>query len=111
MANERRRCHSFVLSQSSFIRHLAFDIRHLRLLTPDSRPLIYGIPPRQTDRQIAWWLFFTLFLSYSYFYQGGGWSQNSRFDQVRARIRERTAGFSEEEIAADVAAARAELPD
>ena len=34
-----------------------------------------------------------------------------RFDQVRARIRERTAGFSEEEIAADVAAARAELPD
>ena len=33
-----------------------------------------------------------------------------RFDEVRARIRERTAGFSEEEIAADVAAARAELP-
>ena len=34
-----------------------------------------------------------------------------RFDEVRARIRERTAGFSEEQIAADVAAARAELPD
>ena len=34
-----------------------------------------------------------------------------RFDEVRARIRERTAGFSEEEIAVDVAAARAELPD
>lgn len=34
-----------------------------------------------------------------------------QFDEVRARIRERTAGFSEEEIAADVAAARAELPD
>lgn len=34
-----------------------------------------------------------------------------RFDQVRARIREHAAGFSEEEIAADVAAARAELPD
>lgn len=33
-----------------------------------------------------------------------------RFDEVRARIRERTAGFSEEEIADDVAAARAELP-
>jgi len=33
-----------------------------------------------------------------------------RFDEVRARIRQRTAGFSEEEIAADVAAARAELP-
>ncbi|MEA2691250.1 MAG: Antitoxin Phd YefM, type toxin-antitoxin system [Acidobacteriota bacterium] len=33
-----------------------------------------------------------------------------RFDAVRARIRERTAGWSEEEVAADVAAARAELP-
>jgi prevent-host-death family protein len=33
-----------------------------------------------------------------------------RFDEVRARIRKRTAGFSEKEIAADVAAARAELP-
>ena len=34
-----------------------------------------------------------------------------RFDEVRARIRERTSAFSEEEVAADVAAARAELPD
>jgi prevent-host-death family protein len=33
-----------------------------------------------------------------------------RFDEVRARIRERTASFSEQDIAADVAAARAELP-
>ena len=33
-----------------------------------------------------------------------------RFDEVRARIRQRTVGFSEEEIAADAAAARAELP-
>ncbi len=33
-----------------------------------------------------------------------------RFDEVRARIRERTAGFSEEEIAADVAAARSSRP-
>jgi prevent-host-death family protein len=32
-----------------------------------------------------------------------------RFDEVRARIRERTAGFSEEDIAADVAATRSEL--
>jgi hypothetical protein len=31
-----------------------------------------------------------------------------RFDEVRARIGERTAGFSEEEVAADVAAARQE---
>jgi hypothetical protein len=34
-----------------------------------------------------------------------------RFDEARARIRERTAGSSEEEIATDVAAARAEVPD
>lgn len=34
-----------------------------------------------------------------------------RFDEVRARIRKRTAGFSEEEVAADVIAARAELLD
>lgn len=34
-----------------------------------------------------------------------------RFDEVRARLRERTAHISEEEIAADVAATRAELPD
>jgi hypothetical protein len=40
----------------------------------------------QSDHRIAWWLFFTLFLSYSYFHQGGGWSQNSRFDQVRAIV-------------------------
>jgi len=33
-----------------------------------------------------------------------------RFDEVRARIRERTASFSEQDIADDVAAARAELP-
>jgi hypothetical protein len=31
-----------------------------------------------------------------------------RFDEVRARLRERTAGFSDEEVAADVAAARLE---
>lgn len=34
-----------------------------------------------------------------------------RFDEARARIGERTTGFSEDEVAADVAAARAELPD
>jgi len=33
-----------------------------------------------------------------------------RFDEVRSRIRERTASFSDQEIADDVAAARAELP-
>ncbi len=33
-----------------------------------------------------------------------------RFEEVRTRIQERTAGFTEEEVGADVVAARAELP-
>jgi hypothetical protein len=31
-----------------------------------------------------------IFVSYAYFYQGGGWNQNSRFDLVRAVIERRT---------------------
>src|SRR5437667_7569266 len=31
-------------------------------------------------------LFALLFVSYAYFYQAGGWNQNSRFDLVRAVI-------------------------
>ena len=31
-----------------------------------------------------------VFVSYSYFYQGGGWNQNSRFDLVRAMLDEHT---------------------
>ena len=33
-----------------------------------------------------------------------------RFDRALARLAERNAGFSDEEVAADVAAARDELP-
>ena len=32
----------------------------------------------------------TLFLSYAYFYQAGGWNQNSRFDLVRAIVEQGT---------------------
>ena len=35
-------------------------------------------------------LFVLLFTSYAYFYQAGGWNQNSRFDLVRAITNERT---------------------
>jgi hypothetical protein len=35
-------------------------------------------------------LFFLLFLSYAYFYQAGGWNQNSRFALVRAIANDRT---------------------
>src|SRR5207245_10703040 len=31
-------------------------------------------------------IFVTLFAAYSYFHQGGGWNQNSRFDQTRAIV-------------------------
>lgn len=31
-----------------------------------------------------------LFLTYAFFYQAGGWNQNSRFDLVRAAVEERT---------------------
>mgnify|MGYP001434281176 FL=1 len=35
-------------------------------------------------------LFFLLFVSYAYFYQGGGWGQNSRFNLVRAMTIDRS---------------------
>jgi hypothetical protein len=38
---------------------------------------------RLPDRT-EWILFLTLFVSYAWFHQGGGWQQNSRFDQVRS---------------------------
>jgi hypothetical protein len=31
-----------------------------------------------------WLLFLLLFMSYAYFFQGGGWNQNARYDLVRA---------------------------
>ena len=37
-----------------------------------------------------WALFVLLFVSYAYFYQAGGWNQNSRFDLVRAITNEHT---------------------
>lgn len=40
------------------------------------------------NRRVA--LFVLLFASYAYFYQAGGWNQNSRFDLVRAITNEHT---------------------
>ena len=37
-----------------------------------------------------WALFVLLFVSYAYFYQAGGWTQNSRFDLIRAITNEHT---------------------
>ncbi len=39
-----------------------------------------------TDRRAGWAVFALLFVSYAYFYQGGGWNENSRFDLVRAIV-------------------------
>jgi hypothetical protein len=40
--------------------------------------------PRVTRRALL--ISATVFISYAYFYQGGGWNQNSRFDLVRAMV-------------------------
>jgi hypothetical protein len=42
------------------------------------------------DRRTAWVLATALFLSYAYFYQAGGWSQNSRFAMIRAVLERHT---------------------
>ena len=45
------------------------------------------LPAAPSPRRGSGLLLFTLcFLSYSYFYQGGGWNQNSRFDLTRAIV-------------------------
>ena len=44
-----------------------------------------------TATRLRFWLLAALlFVSYSYFYQGGGWNQNSRFDLIRAIVEEHT---------------------
>ena len=42
------------------------------------------------DRRSAWILAAVLFVSYAYFYQAGGWSQNSRFAMIRAVLERHT---------------------
>jgi len=39
-------------------------------------------------RRFEWLLFFTCFVAFAWFHQGGGWNQNSRFDEVRAVVEE-----------------------
>src|SRR4029077_11460601 len=38
----------------------------------------------------AFLIFGVIFFSYAYFYEGGGWNQNSRFDMVRAIVEQST---------------------
>ena len=49
--------------------------------------------PQSTNRLVkrrALLIFAVTFISYAYFYQGGGWNQNSRFDLVRAIVEQGT---------------------
>ena len=42
--------------------------------------------PAGSPRRLLWVLGVALFISYAYFYQAGGWNQNSRFALVRAML-------------------------
>ncbi len=42
------------------------------------------------DRRIAEWLFLITFVSYGYFFAGGGWNQNATFDLTRAIVERHT---------------------
>src|SRR5205823_780346 len=46
--------------------------------------------PMTRRAHTALWLVGGLFVGYAYFYQGGGWNQNSRFALVRAIVDEHT---------------------
>jgi hypothetical protein len=47
------------------------------------------------QRRVAAALFFTLFGSYAYFFQGGGWNQNSRLAQLRALVEGRRLAIND----------------
>ena len=42
------------------------------------------------DVRLSWGVFALLLFSFAYFYQGGGWNENSRFDLVRAIVDDHT---------------------
>jgi hypothetical protein len=48
------------------------------------------VKPEQNIRSRALLIGTIVFVSYAYFYEGGGWNQNSRFDMVRAILEQRT---------------------
>jgi 4-amino-4-deoxy-L-arabinose transferase-like glycosyltransferase len=47
-------------------------------------------PTSSSHRKAAWLLGAATFLSFIYFYEGGGWNQNSRFDLLRAIVERHT---------------------
>lgn len=67
----------------------ALTARNRRMETaavPDSQNARDHATTHKRDRQAQLLLAGTLILLYGYFYQGGGWNQNSHFDTVRAMV-------------------------
>src|SRR5260370_38996366 len=48
------------------------------------------MPPSAAHWKLASLLGLAIFLSFIYFYEGGGWNQNSRFDLLRAIVERHT---------------------
>src|SRR5215813_4942969 len=48
--------------------------------------IAYDTMPRMPSARRAATLAIALFISFAYFYEGGGWNQNTRFDLVRAIV-------------------------
>ncbi len=48
---------------------------------------------RSAWRSPAFAIFLIVFSAYAYFYQAGGWNQNSRFDMVRAGVEQRSSSI------------------
>jgi hypothetical protein len=45
---------------------------------------------KSRDARLSWGVFALLFFSFAYFYQGGGWNENSRLDLVQAIVDDHT---------------------
>jgi hypothetical protein len=55
-------------------------------MNEETDKLYLGIPHLSSHQSIVTGIFVILFGCYAYFHQGGGWNQNSRFDQVRSIV-------------------------
>ena len=56
----------------------------------DSSPAPRALRPAPSDRRIAAGLFVIAFITYAWFFSGGGWNQNAHFDLTRALVERQT---------------------
>lgn len=63
-------------------------------MEPSALP-IYSPHAMRRNRRAAVGVFGILFVAYGYFHQGGGWNQNSRFDQARAIVEDGTLAIND----------------